>query len=148
MNKKILAIVTAVPLALSGWVTANAQEEEQAPPYVTPVDTFACDYNEGKGPADLKQAIAGWNAWMDEQGATGYGAFTLTPYYFGEGSFEVAWLGYWTSQEGMGSGIDNYLANGGAAERGFNEVLTCKSHEHWASINIKPPKKRSVPDRE
>jgi len=146
MNTKILAIVTAVPLALSGWVTANAQEEEQAPPYVTPVDTFACDYNEGKGPADLQQAIAGWNAWMDEQGATDYGAFTLTPYYFGEGSFEVAWLGYWTSQEGMGSGIDNYLANGGAAARGFNEVLTCKSHEHWASINIKPPKEGPVPD--
>jgi len=58
MDTKILAFVTAVPLALSGWATANAQEEEQAPPYVTPVDTFACDYNEGKGPADLKQAIS------------------------------------------------------------------------------------------
>lgn len=146
MNRKILAIVTAVPLALSGWVTANAQEEEEAPPYVTPVDTFACDYNEGKGPADLDTAIAGWNAWMDEQGATDYGGFTLTPYYYGEDTFDVAWLGFWTSQEAMGAGIDGYLANGGEAAQGFNDVLTCKSHEHWASVNVKPPKEGPAPD--
>jgi len=146
MRKKILVAAAAIPIALSGWTTVLAQEEEEAPPYVTPVDTFACDYNEGKGPGDLKQAIAGWNAWMDEQGATDYGAFTLTPYYFGEDTFDVAWLGFWTSQEAMGAGIDNYLANGGEAAQGFNEVLTCTSHDHWASINIKPPKEGPVPD--
>jgi hypothetical protein len=146
MNKKILALVTAVPLALSGWMTANAQEEE-APPYVTPVDTFACDYNEGKGPADLKGAIDGWNTWMDAQGAKDYAAFTLTPYYFGEDTFDVAWLGFWTSQEAMGAGIDSYLATGGEAAQGFNEVLTCTSHDHWASVNIKPPKEGPAPDK-
>ena len=73
MNKKILAIVTAVPMALSGWVTANAQEEEDAPPYVTPVDTFTCHYNEGKDAGDLDEAIANWNAWMDKQAANDYG---------------------------------------------------------------------------
>lgn len=147
MNKKILAIVTAVPLALSSWVAANAQEEEDPPPYVTPVDTFACDFNEGKGPADLKSAIDAWNAWMDEQGATDYGAVTLTPYYFGENTFDVAWLGFWTSQEAMGTGIDGYLANGGAVAQGFSDALTCSSHDHWASINVKPPKEGPAPDK-
>ena len=89
MNKKILAIVTAVPMALSGWMTANAQEEEDAPPYVTPVDTFTCHYNEGKGAGDLDKAIANWNAWMDTQGADDYAAFTLTPYYYGADTFDI-----------------------------------------------------------
>ena len=50
MKKKFIAIVAAVPLLLSAWMTVNAQEEEDAPPYVTPVDTFTCNYNDGKGP--------------------------------------------------------------------------------------------------
>jgi hypothetical protein len=32
MNKKATAILAAIPLALSAWVTVNAQEEEDAPP--------------------------------------------------------------------------------------------------------------------
>jgi len=64
MNKKATAIFAAIPLALSAWVTVNAQEEADAPPYVTPVDTFTCNYNDGKGPDDLKKAVANWNAWM------------------------------------------------------------------------------------
>jgi len=146
MNKKILAIVTAVPMALSGWVTANAQEDEDEAPYVTPVDTFTCSYNDGKGAADLKKVIATWNDWMDEQGANDYGALTLTPYYFGADTFDIGWIGFWTSQEAMGTGIDNYLANGGDAAKGFNDVLTCESHSHWASINVKPPKDGPAPD--
>ena len=102
MKNKIIAIVAAVPLMLSAWMTANAQEEEDAPPYVTPVDTFTCNYNEGKGPGDLKKAVANWNAWMDDQGADNYGAVTMTPYYYGDDSFELGWLGFWTSQEAMG----------------------------------------------
>ncbi len=146
MNKKILTIVTAASLLMSAWATANAQEEEAAPPFVTPVDTFTCNYNEGKGPKDLKKAIAGWNAWMDEQETTSYGAFTLTPYYFGAETFDIGWLGFWSSQEAMGVGLDNYLANGGEAAQGFNDVLTCDTHSHWASINVKPPKDGPAPD--
>ena len=145
MKKKILAALTAATLVLCGWTTAFAQEEEQSP-YVVPVDTFTCDYNEGKGPADLKKAVANWNKWMDEQGTDSYGAVTMTPYYYGEDSFELGWLGFWTGQEAMGAGIDNYLAKGGEAAEGFNSALTCDTHEHWATINVKQPKEGPAPD--
>lgn len=64
---------------------------------------------------------------MDKQGTSNHGALTLTPYYFG-------------------AGLDNCLANGSKAAEGFNDVLTCQSHSHWASINVKPPKDGPAPD--
>ena len=138
MKKKILAALTAATLVLCSWTTAFAQEEDKAP-YVVPVDTFTCNYNEGKGPGDLKKAIANWNKWMDDQGTDSYGAMLITPYYYGEDSFDIGWLGYWTSQEAMGAGIDKYLAEGGESAEGFNDVLTCASHSHWATIQLKAP---------
>ena len=147
MKKKLLASFVSLPLVLLGWTIASAQDEEDKPPYVSPVDTFTCSYNDGKGPADLKKAIANWNEWMDEQGANDYGAFVLTPYYYGADTFELGWLGYWTSQEAMGAGIDGYLANGKEAAKGFAEVLTCETHEHWAVVNIKEPPEGPAPDK-
>jgi len=145
MNKKILAALTAATLILCGWTTAFSQEEDK-PPYVTPVDTFTCNYNDDKGPEDLKKAVASWNAWMDEEGVDNYGAVTMTPYYYGDDSFELGWLGFWTNQEAMGAGIDHYLAKGGKAAEGFNKAVTCDSHEHWATINVKQPKEGPAPD--
>jgi|GEM_PF-413907 len=146
MKKKILASVVALPIALLGWTAALAREDDAKPPYVTPVDTFTCSYNDGKGPGDLDKATANWNKWMDDQGADNYGAVTMTPYYHGDETFELGWLGFWTSQEAMGAGIDNYLAEGGKVGEGFSEALTCDTHEHWATINVKSPGEGPAPD--
>ena len=89
MHKKLLTPVVLIPLVLSGWTAAFAQEEEDKPPYVTPVDTFTCSYNDDKGPGDLEKAITNWNAWMDDEGVDSYGAVTMTPYYFGDDTFNA-----------------------------------------------------------
>lgn len=147
MKNKLTATVLAIPLSLLAFAPALAQdEEEDKPRYVTPVDTFTCSFNDGKGAADLDKAIADWNTWMDDQGADSYGAFTLTPYYYGDDTFEIGWLGFWTSQEAMGAGIDGYLANGREVAEGFSNVLTCQSHEHWASVQLKAPPEGDAPD--
>lgn len=138
MNKKITTALLAIPIVLSGLTNAIAQEEDE-PPYVVPVDTFTCSYKDGKGPADMDKATAAWNAWADEKGVDNYAAVVLTPYYYGSDSFDVGWLGFWTSQEAMGAGIDAYLAEGGDAAAGFAKVVDCDSHEHWASIQVKSP---------
>lgn len=146
MHKKLLASVVAIPIVLSGWTASFAQEEEEKPPHVTPVDTFTCSFNEGMGSDDLDKAVANWNAWMDEQGTGNYGAVTMTPYYYGDDTFELGWLGFWTNQEAMGAGIDSYLTNGSKASEGFAKALTCDTHEHWATINVKPPGEGPAPD--
>jgi len=144
MKKKILASVVALPIVLMGWSTAFAEDEKA--PYVTPVDTFTCSYNEGKDLGDLEKATADWNAWMDDQGAEDYGAISLTPYYYGPDTFEIGWLGFWSSQEAMGVSIDDYLTKGTAAAAGFAKAVTCDSHEHWATINVKSPGEGPAPD--
>ena len=47
MYKKPLSSVVALAVALLGWTTVFAQEEENKAPYVSPVDTYNCSYNEG-----------------------------------------------------------------------------------------------------
>lgn len=142
---KKIAVLAATPLLFSGWVTALAEEDDESP-YVTPVDTFTCSYNDGQDRDDLDEVIADWNDYMDDQGADGYGAFVVTPRYYGKDTFEVGWLGYWTSQEVMGAGIDNYLASGTEIAARFAEVLTCQTHEHWATVQIKAPPEGGPPD--
>lgn len=146
MKKKLLATFAAIPLLLCSWLIAFAEEEEDKSPWVTPVDTFTCSFNEGKDMEDLDKVIADWNAYMDEQGADSYGAFVLTPNYHGEDTFEIGWLGYWTSQEMMGAGIDAYRANAGEMDGKFASVLTCDTHEHWASVQMKAPPEGGPPD--
>ncbi len=147
MKKKLLATFAAIPLLLCGWLIAFAQdEEEDKPRYVTPVDTFTCSFNEGKDSKDLDKVIADWNAYMDDQGADSYGAFVMTPNYHGPDTFEIGWLGFWTSQEAMGSGIDSYRANSGEMDSKFASVLTCNTHEHWASVQMKAPPEGEAPD--
>ena len=140
MKKKILAVFAATPLMFVGWAVAFADEhEEKKSPWVTPVDTFTCSYNDGMDADDLDKAIADWNKWMDAEGVDNYGAAIMTPYYYGKDTFELGWLGFWTSQEAMGAGIDRYLAEGGKYAEGFSKVVSCDSHEHWASISVNNP---------
>ncbi len=141
MTKKRLAALAAAPMLFVGWAIAFADgHEEEKSPWVTPVDTFTCSFNDGKDMDDLNEVIADWNEFLDAKGVDDYGAMVMTPYYFGADTFEYGWLGFWTSQEAMGAGIDMYRAD--AAERfdaEFAKVGTCDTHEHWASIEVKSP---------
>jgi hypothetical protein len=122
--------------------TALAQDEqESAPLSFSPVETYTCNYNEGKGAADLASAVAFWNDTMDGVDVTDYFALTITPHFFGSenGTFDVGWMGVWPTGEAMGSGFDIWFSEGGEAAARIFEVLTCDSHSNYASMNIKPP---------
>lgn len=142
--KKSLLFATATAVTF-GMGVASAQDEEKGP-QIVPVETYTCNYNEGKSPEDLEAAIDSWNAWMDEQGSDNYMALTLTPNYYGPESFQVGWLGVAPTAEEMGAGADNYMTNGQEIEAGFSEVLTCDSHSNFASLNVKEPPERESPE--
>ncbi|MDJ0711654.1 MAG: hypothetical protein QNJ14_14785 [Woeseiaceae bacterium] len=146
MKKKLLAVFAAAPMLCVGWAVAFADghEEEQAP-WVTPVDTFTCSFNDGMDMDDLNSVIADWNEFLDSKDVADYGAMVMTPNYHGPDTFEFGWLGFWTSQEAMGAGIDMYRAEAGNFDAAFAKVSTCDTHEHWASINVKDPG-RTAPD--
>jgi hypothetical protein len=117
-----------VALLVSGTSFAQASEG----PVFVPVELYACQYNEGKGPADLDAAAAAW---------------TLEKHYYGrDQEFDVLWLGAWKNANEMGADTDSYLATGSVVEAGFMSVLTCAAHTNLVSANPVPPPGGETPE--
>lgn len=121
-------------------------EDKEAGPVIVPVETYTCNYNEGKGSADLDAAIDGWNAWMDNLGAHNYFAMTLTPFYYGAETFDVGWLGVSPTAEEMGAGADEFAKSGGEEGAAFADVLTCDTHSNFATMVLREPPERASPE--
>ena len=147
--KRIIAAFAAASLFLILGVSAGiAQEEGKQMDPATPVELFACKYNDGKGPADLDAAAATWNKWADDAGIDDYSAWTLVPYYSSpEQDFDFLWLGGSSSAKSLGSIQDNYIANAGDAQKGFNDAISCDAHVNYATLQFKTPPKREDPSK-
>jgi hypothetical protein len=136
MTKQKWAALLAATLFLSG--TAIAQDDGATPEF-SPVELYACNYNEGMGPGDLDKAVESWNEWMDDEGQGTYYAATLFPvYYGGEGyDFDFAWLGSFSNGAEMGAGSDHWMANGSEHAAAFAAVADCFGHVGYAATQIK-----------
>lgn len=107
MRKYLRGLAAAGVFVALGFGSASAQEQEAAP--ATPIELYACNYNDGYGPAHLDVAAANWNAWADEQGFSGYSAWTLVPYYFGPNyNYDFLWLGGSASAKSLGAVQDTW----------------------------------------
>lgn len=146
MKHVLIAKISAVVAITLVFATTWAQEEDKGPA-ISPVETYTCNYNDGKGPDDLEKVIADWGDYMDEQGVDNYFAMTLTPNYFGGETFQVGWLGSAPTGEALGAGADNWLANGGKHAAAFARVLACDSHSNFATMQIKEPPQRTTPEK-
>lgn len=136
--KRIIAAIAALTTVL-GWGSVLADSHEVEPMRFVPVETWTCNYLDGKGPADLDAVIARWSAWMDEHDQQDYFAVTLTPFYFGADTFDVAWLGSWPGGESMGRSMDLWVNEGSAMSAEFFEVLDCDTHSNFAAAELKAP---------
>ena len=135
-----MAAATVICVGIgAGPVLADEHESEALP--VRPVEGWTCTYNDGKGRADLDKVNAEWNAWMDSTGQDDYLAFIMTPQFFGEWAFDVAWIGVARDGHAFGTGTDRWLSEGGEIGAKYGEVLTCSSHSAFISLNVKqmPP---------
>lgn len=147
MKKVLIALVSCSLLFSVGIGIADEHEGEADEANVaTPVEMFACKYNEGKGPADLDAAAEKWNAWADENGVDDYSAWTLVPYYSGpEQDFDVLWLGGSENARTLGRVQDTWLATGAKEAEGFAEAISCDVHAAYAVLQMKKPPKRDNP---
>ena len=135
MKKTITMVVPAVMVFAASAAIADSHESDK--PTFVPVETWTCNYNEGKGPDDLDEVTAAWNDWMDDEDQGDYFAALVTPQYFGEWPFDVAWLGAWRNGNAMGSGTDLWVTEGGELGAAFAEVVTCSSHTNFASQKVR-----------
>lgn len=118
----------------AGAAVSDSHESEE--PSFRPVEAFACNYNDGKGPADLEKVNAKWNAWMDDEGQDDYFAATMTPHYYGEWPFDVAWIGVWRDGNAMGTGTDMWITEGSELSAAYGEVVSCAAHTNFASQRV------------
>lgn len=139
MKKILTTAVSAALFLVLGISTAFAQDDVAEEPDWTPVETWTCDYRDGKGPGDLNKVINNWNKWWDDKGLNNYFASTITPYYYGEYNFDLGWIGVWTDGAAMGSSLDTWLTDGNEVSATFFEVIDCGSHSNFASVNVRQP---------
>jgi hypothetical protein len=132
----LITAMSGLMILFAGFGTALGQEEAEEPNLV-PVETFTCDFVDGKGMSDLQKVIDEWNEFMDEKGVDYYFAATVTPYYFGELAFDIGWLGAWADGSRMGAGTDTWLGEGGEIGAKFAAVVDCKSHTNFVSMQVK-----------
>ncbi len=147
--KRLLTALVSCNVLLAGVGIADEHEGEAGETNVaTPVELFACKYNEGKGPADLDAATKKWNAWADKHGVDDYSAWTLVPYYSGpDQDFDVLWLGGSDNARALGRAQDTWLATGSKEAEGFAEVVSCDAHSAYAVLQMNTPAKRDNPPK-
>ena len=147
MKSILIAIVSGGLVLCFGSVLADSHEAAADEANVaSPVEMFACKYNKGKGPSDLDVAVKQFNAWADKNGVDDYAAWTLVPYYSSsEQDFDVLWLGGSPKAKTMGRIQDTWIAKGGKAQQGFNDVWTCDTHAAYSSLRMKEPPTRANP---
>jgi hypothetical protein len=143
--------VTAASAALfllvgSGQVIADGHEKAEAD--FTPIELWACNFEDGMGPDDLDAVNAKWNAAMDEAGATDYFAALMYPNFHNDIGFDVAWIGGWRDGNAMGVGMDSSLDDEDELSAGYDAVLDCPGHSLFASARMKDPGESGEDDGE
>ena len=137
--KSFFRVVVSGALMMSvGVAVADGHEGEEEPNVASPIESYACTYNEGMGPADLDAATDKFNAWADKQGIDDYSAWTLVPFYSSpEQEFDVLWFGASEKAADLGRVQDMWLATGSKEAEAFAEVMDCGGHAAFASLRMK-----------
>lgn len=108
---------------------------------VIPVDLYACNYKDQKGPDDLDAYAAKFNEWADDKNLNDMSIWTLTPYYFGPGDnsdFDFIWMIAGKTAVAMGKTHDTWIADNDGLMEVANSIASCRSHANYASVNYKP----------
>ena len=88
---------------------ALADDHLQVPEYGG-VETFACDFNEGKDMDDLLKVTKKWDKWLDKNGSVAYTGLVLSPYYYDSLEADVYWVGFSFSLEDQAVAQTEFLA--------------------------------------
>ncbi|MEQ8859308.1 MAG: hypothetical protein RIC56_11740 [Pseudomonadales bacterium] len=118
-----IAMLLASPLALADSHTADTGPV---------METFRCDFHEGKGPDDIWASAEFFNQQVDKMNSealNSYFAAVLLPFRASmEGDY--GWIGEWPSLRTMARGLQDYYASplSAAVEKRFAEVADCRAN--------------------
>ena len=145
MKRVLISLISGSLVFLAGLGPVQADEHEGGPDPAIPIEIFACNFTDGKGPADMDAPTAKFNAWADKRDWTEYSAWTLQKYYAGEAQdFDMLWVGLAPSAKSLGRMQDQWLAEGTKVQAAFDEVCPVTGHANFASLQIKAPPERTL----
>ena len=123
----------ALSLLLSVSVAGTAQAQERAA-----MESWACNYVEGKGYADLMNVAAKWDAWASKNHPAPYSAYVLSPVFATfEEVPEAVWLGFSPTSRQLGAVADQWMSETGDLIDEFNSVVDCGAHTLAGSRTIR-----------
>jgi hypothetical protein len=145
LTMRLIAAGALLSLA-AGAATADSHEGKMETPRIIPVETWTCDFRDGKNMNDLKAFTNDFNAWVDGLENQDYFAALLVPHYFGEKMFDVGWLGAWSDGNAMGTGLDLWQAEGGELAANLFSIIDCGSHTQFGSMRMREAPEDDGPD--
>lgn len=135
--KMITKAVLMCAMALPFWSQTAFSQAEQAKP--SPLEAFFCNFQPGKGMADLMPVAKRFNKWADQNDSS-YSAWILTPAF---GQFtelpQVVWLGSHPTGNEMGKAQEVWRKSGGDLQKAFDSVIACGAHSVATSVPINVP---------
>ena len=126
--KNILAVVIGV-YALVTAQFSIAQDEAKG----TPAEFYGCEWEDGKGMADLVKVGKKFSQWADKEDSQ-YSAWILTPSFHTDAGFDVGWLGGWPSGAAVGKSLDGWRTGGQELAEEFAAVIDCSSRHEMATV--------------
>lgn len=106
-------------------------------PSIFGIETYACNYNEGKTLEDLLDVSKKWDKFASENFSMPYQGYVLTPYYrSADSQYEVYWVGVSPSFEAQGTTQGEMLTKGAKLSAEFLEVLDCEGQGQWGAMTV------------
>jgi len=119
-------------------VASLAQAEELRSTGIFPIETYGCNYADGKGLDDLLSVATKWDKWADKNYSAPYDAWVLSPFYFNDQTqADSIWVGTAENFHQLGKTQDDWVSKGAAMQARFDSVSPCGNHALWGGRVVK-----------
>ena len=128
-----------LPLLLTLSFNISADDHIPQAPYLFPLETMQCNFNENKDMDDLMKLQGEWKKFIEGNDEISYAAWVITPLYRSASDFtnDIAWLGASPSWTAFGKGYQAWFEEAGRIAEKFNDVYTCDTRQMFATQSIR-----------
>ena len=106
------------------------------------MESFQCNFNEGKGMSDLIRVSDEWTKWMNQGNVSvPYNAWHVTSVFNNQKdfSFDTVWIGFTNNYEEMGVIQDEWAEKGARLQAKFDNVQSCPVHSMQYVYTVRSP---------
>ena len=129
--KKIFLAMIATLFASTG----HADDHMRAPT-MGAIETFACNFADGKDMDDFVRVAAKWDDFADDAFSAPYQGFVLTSYYSADMEHDLYWVGFSPNFTAQGKTAQEWMEKGAALQAEFDAAAPCDAHSQFGYFPI------------